>query len=239
MTDDINDVEENDGTEEETVTIPEKYQGKSIEQIIEMHQNAEREMSRIGNDLGNYRKLTDKLLQADLNKPAPKEPEAVLDWIDEPEKAAETLVKKEVGQLKTELDETKQKLALKDFKAKHPAYEQDSNSPEFIEWVGKSQYRLGLYAKNTNGIDLDAADELLTGWEDYKALKENKSDADKEKTKEDLKAASLEKSASSGGSRKKIWSRNEIIQMKLYDKAKYDAHRNEIRAAYREGRVTK
>ena len=104
-----------------------------------------------------------------------------------------------------------------------------------MEWVQKSQYRVNLYNKNYKGIDLDAADELMTAWEDFQAMKPDTSG----KKKEDLKAASLEKSASSGGSRKKMWSRGEIIHMKLHERAKYEAHRDEIRAAYREGRVTK
>ena len=238
MTEDIND-DVSTGTEEDERKIPEKFQGKSVEEIIDMYSNLEKDHSRLGNDLGTYRKLTDKLLQADLEKPAPKQPEEEPDWEYEPGKAAESLVKKEVGQLKSELDKTKTELALKDFKTKYPTYDKDASTPEFMEWVQKSQYRINLYNKNYQGIDLEAADELMSGWEEYKSIKSQNSTVAEEKKKEDLKAASLEKSASSGGSRKKIWSRNEIIQMKLHDKPRYEAHRNEISAAYREGRVTK
>jgi len=38
-------------------SIPEKYRGKSPEEIIEMHVNAERELGRARNEVGHYRNL--------------------------------------------------------------------------------------------------------------------------------------------------------------------------------------
>lgn len=239
MTEETNEINDDVSTGTDEIKIPERFKGKSQEEIIEMYTNIEKAYSQQGNDLGMYRKLADQLLQADLNKSTPTKDEPEPDWEYEPEKAASKLVKKEVGQLKDELNKTKTELALKDFKAKYPTYDKDASTPEFMEWVQKSQYRINLYNKNYQGIDLEAADELMSGWEEYKSIKSQNSTVAEEKKKEDLKAASLEKSASSGGSRKKIWSRNEIIQMKLHDKPRYEAHRNEISAAYREGRVTK
>ena len=41
---------------------PQKYQGKTREEIIEMHRNAERKIGQTGNELGQYKQLTDQLL---------------------------------------------------------------------------------------------------------------------------------------------------------------------------------
>ena len=43
-------------------TIPEKYAGKSLEEVIEMHQNAERILGKQGMEVGHQRKLIDSLM---------------------------------------------------------------------------------------------------------------------------------------------------------------------------------
>ncbi len=44
------------------VTIPEKYAGKSLEDVIEMHQNAERVLGKQGMEVGEQRKLIESLI---------------------------------------------------------------------------------------------------------------------------------------------------------------------------------
>lgn len=236
--------EEDSGTEldqevelqESTPEIPSKYQGKSLEDIVKMHEEAEKAISRQGNELGEVRKLADQLLQAELNRTVPTaDTKEEADWDFSPEEAAKTLVTKEVGSVKSELDKLKQERALEKFANRHPGYQEEAQSPEFKEWVEASQYRINLYNK-ANDLDLEAAEDLFAGWEDVKPVAEDKSDEDA-KRKQDLKAASMEKGASSGGSKKKIWSRAAIINMRLYDRAKYEEHRDEIMLAYAEKRV--
>lgn len=232
-------IEESETGTADEPRIPERFRGKSLEDIVDMYSNLEKDHSRLGNELGQNRKLVDKLLQAEL---LAKQPVATvedeLDWNYEPEKATKTLVNSEVGKLKSELETIKRETELEKFKAKYPSYESDASSPEFIEWVQKSQYRMNLFNKNVSGIDFAAASELLDGWNDYKSdtvkVKED-TDASRKKA---LRDASLEKGASGGG-RKKTWSRAYIRHLRLNEPAKYEAHANEIAAAYREGRVTK
>ena len=216
------------GTE---TSIPDRYQGKSVEEIIEMHRNAESALSRQGNELGETRKLIDHILQANPS-PQQKDPEPVYDWDYEPDKAAQDLVSKEVGAVKKELDEMKRQTAIEKFKSKFPTFDSDSTSPEFIDWVQKSEYRTNLYNRNYNGVDLDAATELMLAWQDNKPAP-----ADDSKRQEALKAASMEKGASSGGSRKKMWSRAYIRNLLKNDLPTYKANYDEIMAAYNEGRI--
>ena len=48
--------------EKEESELPEKYRGKTAAEIAEMHRNAESELGRRSNELGQYKKLTDELL---------------------------------------------------------------------------------------------------------------------------------------------------------------------------------
>lgn len=229
-------IDESEGTEVEESTIPKQFQGKSMEEIIDSYTNLEKEHSRQGNELGENRKLVDRLLQAENQQTEVNVEEA--DWDYEPEKATKNLIGREVGELKTELQQIKSETALEKFKAQYPDFDKDSNSPEFMEWVQGSDYRRNLFNKNVNGVDLSAAGELMSGWEDRKSLL-SQDKPSTEKRDKDLKAASMERSASSGGSRKKTWSRAYIRDLRLNHPEKYLEHKDAIMQAYDENRVTK
>ncbi|GAG23739.1 unnamed protein product, partial [marine sediment metagenome] len=191
--------EDSVGTEVEESVIPDRFQDKSMDEIIESYTNLEKEHSRQGNELGENRKLVDKLLQAESRTQEVDKEEA--DWDYEPEKAAKSLVESEVGTIKTELNQLKSETALRDFKAQYPDFEKDSMSSDFKEWVAGSPYRIGLYNKNTGRFDSASASELMSGWEDRKEILNQAKPTD-EKREKDLKAASMERGGSSGGSRK-------------------------------------
>lgn len=222
--------------EELAPDLPEKYQGKSMEDIIHMHQNSEKELSRQGNELGQLRQLSDKLLEMGTRK----EPEQTteLDWDYDTQNAVESTVNSKVQAVDSKIDQLEQKIAIDGFKRKHPTYEKDSSTQEFVDWVSASKYRTNLYNKNYKGLDLDAAEELMNGWEDFSStLEEDNSEKEvKQKRKRQLKDASLEK-GSSGGSSKKVFNRTELINMKIYEPHKYESMLQEIELAYREGRV--
>ena len=231
--------------QDDTPKTPPKFEGKSMDEIVEMYSNLEKEHSRQGNELGENRKLVDHFLKTEQFKPTEThvQAEPELDWDYEPEKAATSLVQKEVGELRDELQELKQGTALERFKGKYPNFDKDSASSEFAEWVQGSEYRTNLYNKNYNGIDLVAASELMDGWKDYKSYQTNSETQTQEqaeaKRKSDLKAGTMEKGAGAGGSRKKMWSRAYIRHLRMNEPAKYSANYDEIQAAYAEDRVTK
>src|SRR6056297_1567571 len=55
--------EEGQGSE-----IPEKFQGKSFEDVVDMYRNLEKDYGRKGNEVGELRKLTDELLQLEIQQ---------------------------------------------------------------------------------------------------------------------------------------------------------------------------
>lgn len=237
---------QDNGLQEQQVEkkIPEKFRGKSAEEIIEMYQNLEQDHSRLGNEVGKTRKLLDEVVQAELaNRTAPvtiqPEEEDEPDWSYEPDKAARKLVEAEVGSVKKELDELKGKISLREFTSENKEFMEDSVTDAFKEWVSASEYRIRLYNKNASGFDPDSAQELASGWLEHKKVIDQNNTQVVEERKQKLKDASMEKGASSGGSRKKMWSRAYIRHLRLNEPSKYEANKDEIAAAYAEGRVTK
>ncbi len=63
-----------DNLENELADLPEKYKGKSVAEIAEMHMEAEKAFSRQGQELGEYRKLATTLAET-ATRPTPVERE--------------------------------------------------------------------------------------------------------------------------------------------------------------------
>jgi hypothetical protein len=64
-------------------TVPEKYQGKSLEQVVQMHQEAEKLLGRQSSEVGELRKVVDDYISSQPQQPAPQqyvEPEDDIDY---------------------------------------------------------------------------------------------------------------------------------------------------------------
>ena len=120
--------------------VPEKYKGKTAEDIIKMHQEAEKLIGKQAQEVGEVRKLADELLKQSLasNKPQhieQQEPE--IDFFEEPKKA----IQKE---LSSHPDVIAAREAAMQFKkmqiqqklnSDHPDFTQVVQDPEFVNWV--------------------------------------------------------------------------------------------------------
>ena len=76
--------------EEEQPTIPEKYQGKSLEQVVQMHQEAEKLLGRQSSEVGELRKVVDDFITSQTQQQAPQqyvEPEDDIDYFTDPQAA--------------------------------------------------------------------------------------------------------------------------------------------------------
>ena len=65
----------------EAESLPEKYKGKSAEDLVKMHQEAERLIGRQAQEVGEVRKLADELIKSQLTKKA--EPEQISNLTEE------------------------------------------------------------------------------------------------------------------------------------------------------------
>ena len=74
-------------TPAEVPQIPEVYRGKSVDDLVKMHQEAEKLIARQGIEVGEVRKLADELIKSQLT-PKPKVEEvAPVDFFENPQEA--------------------------------------------------------------------------------------------------------------------------------------------------------
>jgi hypothetical protein len=222
-------------------TIPEKYKGKSAQEIIKMHQEAEKLIGKQAQEVGEVRKLADELLKQSLssNKPAATEVEPEIDFFEDPQKAIRNSIDKHPDVLaarQSAQDFRKMQIQQK-LNQDHPDFSNIVQDPEFAEWVKQSPIRLGLYARADGEFDYDSANELLSTYKQLKQIKTQQVEAQgKETLKQNLKAVSVD-TGGTGESSKRVYRRADLIRLRMSDPDRYEALEPEIMAAYAEGRV--
>lgn len=220
--------------------VPEKYQGKSVDDIIRMHQEAEKLIGKQAQEVGEVRKLADDLIKQNLqtnHKPIVEEPE--VDFFEDPQKAIRKTVDQhpDVLAAKQATQEFKRMNIQQKLAATHPDFQQVVQDSGFTEWVKASPVRLGLYAKADGEYDFDSANELLSTYKQLKQVQAKQVAAvDNTARQQSLKAASVDVGGT-GESSKKIYRRADLIQLRMRDPERYEALQPEIMAAYAEGRI--
>ena len=228
-------------------SIPTKYRGKSLDEIIKMHQEAEKLIGRQAQEVGEVRKLADELIKRQLEPkkeeiPAAKEDE--IDYYDDPKKAVHKAIEEHpaVKEAKQQALEMKKMQMLNRLASEFPDFHQTANDPEFAEWLKASPVRLRLYAEADGSGDYDAAAELLSTWNYVKPKAAPKAAAPSQEIKAAQKAAVKQATVDVGSNAtsptsSKIYRRADLIRLRLEDPDRYDALQDEILAAYAEGRV--
>ncbi len=225
----------------EAPEIPDKYRGKSLEDIVKMHQEAEKLIGKQAQEVGEVRKLADELLKQQLSKKeeAPTEEDNDIDFFEDPKKAVTKAVEKhpDVVAAKEAAQRMRAMELQAKLKSKHSDMEQVVSNPEFVEWIKASPTRIRLYQQADAQFDLDAADELLSTYKELRAVKaqQNKSDG-AELRNQNLRAAAVD-SGGTGETSRKIYRREDLIRLRITDPTRYEALQPEIMAAYAEGRV--
>ena len=227
--------------EESKTELPEKYRAKSLEEVVRMHQEAERLIGKQAQEVGEVRKLADELIKQNLNgKSQPiKEEEPEVDFFENPQKAVQ-------GQIDRHPDVLAARQAGLDFKRMqiqqkltqdHPDYSQVVNDSEFINWVKSSPIRSGLYAKADAEFDYDSANELLSTFKQLRGIKAKQSDQQNDAIRtKSMKAAQVDVGGS-GESSKRVYRRADLIRLKMTDPQRYETLSDEIMQAYSQGRV--
>lgn len=233
---------------EDVTEVPDKYRGKSLEEIVKMHQEAEKLIGRQAQEVGEVRKLADELIKRQLeSKQTPDAKvaeEEDVDWFAEPEKAVRNAVDKHPAV--KEAQETVQRFKQQEFMTKlqsdFPDFQTTVADPEFAQWIQASPVRLRLYAAADN-LDFDSAAELLNTWKLVKpAPVEQKPQvqAVSPEVKADraaaMKAVAVD-TGSTGNVSAKIYRRSDLIRLQLEDPQRYMDMQPEIMSAYAEGRV--
>jgi hypothetical protein len=220
--------------------VPSKYEGKTLEDIMNMHQEAEKLIGRQAQEVGEVRRLADELLKQQLYKkeePAPIENE--IDFFEDPKTAVRNAVDKhpDVVAAKRAAQEFKQMQTQTAIQKKHPDFTEVIQDSEFIEWVKGSPYRLNMYAQADAQFDFGAADELISTFKQIRGVKTTQARSDgAEVLKQNMKAAMVDTSGT-GESSRKVYRRADLIRLRMTDPSRYEALEPEIRQAYAEGRV--
>ena len=226
--------------------LPSKYKNKSVEDIIKMHQEAEKLIGRQAQEVSEVRKLADELLKRQLSSSAAPEIEQnapEVDFFENPQVAVKKAIESDpaVQEAKQVALELKRMKTAQQLASKHPDFGQIANDEGFQEWVKGSKVRLGLYAKADAEFDFEAADELLSTYKELRQIKAQKEtsavqEAGKQQKAQAMKAAAVD-IGGSGEVSKKIYRRADLIRLKMTDPSRYEALQPEIMAAYAEGRV--
>lgn len=225
------------------VEIPEKYKGKNLEDIVKMHQEAEKLIGRQAQEVGEVRRLADELLKQSLaqkqQQVQPKEETPEIDFFEDPQKHLNNAVANhpDVLAAKQASLQLKQIQTQAMLNKKHPDFADIVRDGEFIEWVKASPMRLNIYAMADANYDFNAADELITTFKQIRTSKtQQTTDAGKAVRQQNLKAASVDVGGT-GESSKKVYRRTDLIRLRMQDPDRYEALQPEIMAAYAEGRV--
>ena len=240
-------------TEEE---VPEKYKGKSPLDIITMHQNAEKKISQLGNEIGQLRKLTDTVLELkkeNVREPEPRKPLTVDEIFADPDQAIRKTfesseVAKKSSEAVTRVDNLEKSLALEKFQSKHPSYQSDIADPTFQEWITANPARTELF-RRADSYDVASADALWQMWGEYKELKsisEKREGAKERRTNAVRAGRTVPESSVDTEARSPIYSRAKLmeLQVKAHQgdqaarmKINDPAFQTEMQRAYSEGRV--
>jgi hypothetical protein len=242
-------VEEQEPTQEitEEPELPDKYRGKSLKDVIEMHQNVESAYGRQGHEIGEQRKLIDELVQAREQattiEPQTEDSENTTeDFYEDPVKAVNSAIEKhpDIVGARKQRAMAEQQLSLTKLESAHPDFRETVENTDFKKWVDKSKIRKELFKRADQRFDFLAADELLGTWKQLNMISKTKEVKAQEKTKREkaFKQTSTESRSSGdtlGG--KKIYRRSDLINLQVTNPTRYADLAEEIQEAYAEGRV--
>ena len=226
--------------EPEVPKVPEKYAGKSLEDIVKMHQEAEKLIGRQAQEVGEMRKLADQLIQQNLNKEQPvAKQETEIDFFEDPKTAVQKAVEThpDIIAAREAAQQFKKMQTQQMLQQKHPDFAEVVGDGEFQEWVKASPIRLNMFALADSQYDFAAADELLSTFKQIRTVKtQQTTDAGKQVLKQNLKAAAVD-TGGTGESSAKVYRRADLIRLKMTDPDRYEQLQPEIMKAYAEGRV--
>ncbi len=240
-------------TEHETIdeSLPEKYQGKSIADVIEMHQNVEQALSKQGIDLGKQRATVGSLREALEQQKVTVETEvdqfsgneaSEEDFYADPAAAVKSAIEQhpEIVRAREERINLEHQHNAESLGAVHPNFKETVKTEEFQNWVEASTFRTELFLKADNQYDLEAAKELFGTWEQIQNVTKTKQASVKsEKSRKDALRQMSSESRTGGESLggKKVYRRADLINLQVTDPNRYAALADEIQQAYAEGRV--
>jgi len=240
----------------EPVVAPDKYKGKTVEQVIEMHQNAESRLGEIQNELGTMRGLVTDLseLQSKPAAPQPEEQEELDvsgdDLIQNPVESIRKVIAQDKAAEKV-VDDAKAlevQIATEQFNLQKEFGDINAivGTSEFSAFAGRTPTRLADLNTAAKGEGLDqvrAARRLLEDYNDFNAvLKPAVVETPTLTPVEQARAASTEGAGPAGAiSTKEVIYEADVLKMIQDEPTKYRSptFQAELTSAIKEGRYVK
>ena len=225
--------------------VPEKYQGKSVEELVQMHQELEKFSGKQSTEVGELRKVVDNYIQTQTqleNQEAPQEQQQddEVDFFVDPASAVNRAIDNhpKIKEAQAYTEQYKKQATLAQLQQQHPDMEAILQDAKFAEWIKGSKVRTQLFVQADQTYDYDAAHELFTLWKERSQAVQQTAQAEQQARKNAVKTANTGNArGTSEGSRKKIYRRADIIKLMQDDPDRYMALQPEIMAAYAEKRV--
>jgi len=221
--------------------LPEKYRGKSVEEVAKMHQEVEKRLSIQGQEIGEVRKLADELIRQNLEskQQSAKKIEPEVDFFEDPQAAIQKAVDNHPDVQSSKLAfANMQRMQIKQQLASaHPDHEEIAKDPNFTDWVKSSPVRIRLLVAGDQGYDFDSANELLSTYKQIRGARAKQGEVLQENNRQlSLRAAGVDVGGS-GESSKKTYRAIDLQNLLNTNPDRYTAMQDEIMRAYSEGRV--
>ena len=211
--------------------LPAKYQGKSLQDVVQMHQEAEKALGRQSGEVGELRQVVDQFIQSQTQLTQPNAPQQARS------------PRSNHRQNPRPSNPGTQAWMHQCLHARLGSWVAGSDietimkDPKFVEWVKGSKIRTQLLAYADQAYDFDSADELFTTWKERQQVVTQTAEMEKQGRKKAVKAASTGNTRGSNPVSKKIYRRADIIKLMRTDPDRYQSLSEEILTAYKEGRV--
>ena len=226
--------------------VPEKYQGKSVEELVQMHQELEKFSGKQSTEVGELRKVVDNYIQTQLStQQAPQQQQQFddeddVDFFVDPKTAVSRAIDNhpKIREAQAYTEQAKKQATLAQLQQNHPDMEAVLQDPKFAEWIKGSKVRTQLFVQADQMYDYDAADELFSLWKEKNQVVQQTAQAERVARKSAVKSANTGNARGTGeGSRKKVYRRADIIKLMRTDPERYQSLSDELLKAYAEGRV--
>jgi len=229
---------------QEVSELPEKYQGKSVEDLVQMHQELERFTGKQSTEVGDLRKVVDSYIenQTQLTQQAPEvqQQDEEVDFFVDPQTAVARAIDNhpKIKEAQAYTQQAKKQTALAQLQQQHPDMESVLQDPKFADWITGSKIRTQLFIRADQEYDYEAAHELFSNWKERNQVVQQTAEVEKAARKNAVKSANTGNARGTGeGTRKKTYRRADIIKLMKSDPDRYMALQPEIMAAYADGRV--
>ena len=222
---------------------PDRFSGKSHEELLEMVREQDRRIGQQGNELGNMRQTFEAMAKTQ-SVPAQPEPQPAQDEADffvDPQRAVDSRIDNHpaLRQAQEMARQLQYAQSLASLKQRHPDLEQVIGSPEFEHWVKSSPARVRRFQSADQSGDIDEADDLISTFKQLTQTVNTAKAAEKQATKKAVRAAAVggTRGNPDAASSKRVYRRADIIELMKERPDRYEDLQPEIMAAYAEGRV--